>query len=123
MNKLSQSLEQRQKLSPQQILETVLLQMNGIDLEQKILEELEKNPALELEETLDTDSEKDSEESLDEIDWEEILNSEYDEGIKSPFDKSRKKIETPIQHIYTPVERLLEPVSYTHLTLPTILLV
>ena len=37
MNKLTQSLEQRQKLSPQQILETVLLQMNGIDLEQKIL--------------------------------------------------------------------------------------
>ena len=67
MNKLSQSLEQGQKLSPQQILETVLLQMNGIDLEQKILEELEKNPALELEETQDSDSEKDSEESLDEI--------------------------------------------------------
>ena len=94
MNKLSQSLEQGQKLSTQQILETVLLQMNGIDLEQKILEELEKNPALELEETQDSDTEKDSEESLDEIDWEEILNSEYDEGIKSPSDKSRKKLET-----------------------------
>ena len=116
MNKLSQSLEQRQKLSPQQILETVLLQMNGIDLEQKILEELEKNPALELEETQDSDTEKDSEESLDEIDLEEILYSEYEGGIKGPSDKSRKKLETPIQHIYTPVERLLEQIVLLELS-------
>ena len=50
MPKLSQTLEQRQKLSPQQILQTVLLQMNSVDLEERILEELEENPALELSE-------------------------------------------------------------------------
>tara|TARA_B100000029_G_scaffold516759_1_gene633772 strand:+ start:1152 stop:2516 length:1365 start_codon:yes stop_codon:yes gene_type:complete len=116
MNKLTQSLEQRQKFSPKQILETVLLQMNSIDLEQKILEELEKNPALELQEIQESDSEQDLEEPLEEIDWEEILNFDYDEGIKGPSDRSRKKLGAPIQHVHTAVERLLDQITHLELS-------
>lgn len=72
MPKLSQTLEQRQKLSPQQILQTVLLQMNSVDLEERILEELEENPALELSEPVVTESDSESEESAEDVDWDEI---------------------------------------------------
>ena len=50
MVKLSQKLEQKQKLSPQQVLQASLLQLNLPLLEQRILHELEINPALELNE-------------------------------------------------------------------------
>ena len=52
MAKLAQTIEQRQKLSPQQILQTVLLQMNSVDLEERTLAELDENPALELTEDM-----------------------------------------------------------------------
>ena len=48
MSKLSQIQEQKQKLTPQQIVFTTLLQLNVEDLEKKIIEELEENPVLEL---------------------------------------------------------------------------
>ena len=48
MVKISQKLEQKQQLSPQQVLQASLLQLNLPLLEQRILHELEINPALEL---------------------------------------------------------------------------
>lgn len=47
MPRLEQKLVQKQTLTPQQILQASLLQLNTINLEEKILEELETNPVLE----------------------------------------------------------------------------
>ena len=113
MPKLSQTLEQRQKLSPQQILQTVLLQMNSVDLEEKILEELEENPALELSEPVETESDSDSEseESTEDVDWDEILNAEDEERTEGPYDRSKEEREVPVREVLTPVERLLEQID------------
>lgn len=47
MVRLQQRLEQKQTLQPQQILQATILQLNSVNLEERILEELEKNPVLE----------------------------------------------------------------------------
>ena len=41
MPRLSQKLEQKQKLAPRQVLQARLLQLNTLNLEQAILKELE----------------------------------------------------------------------------------
>ena len=48
MNKISQKQELKQQLTPKQILQASLLKLNLPLLEQRIIEELEINPALEL---------------------------------------------------------------------------
>ena len=53
MPKLSQKQEIRQKLTPNQILQASLLQLNLPLLEQRILHEMEINPALEMIELID----------------------------------------------------------------------
>ena len=50
MANLSQKIEKKQKLSPRQILESNIIQLNYHNLENRIVEELEKNPMLEIEE-------------------------------------------------------------------------
>jgi len=74
---LKQSLQQKllQKLSPQQIQLMKLLQVPTIELEQRIKEELEANPALD--EGLEKD-EKDEQEELQE-EWEEAEKEEKEE--------------------------------------------
>jgi RNA polymerase sigma-54 factor len=72
MSRLKQTLSQRQSLSPQQVLQASILQLNVASLEQKILDELESNPVLEQdepqeEEVADTEpAEVDYEEDPDE---------------------------------------------------------
>ena len=63
---LGQSLQQRllQKLSPQQIQLMKLLQVPTANLEERIKEELEENPALEMDEDANND---DSDEMKDEF--------------------------------------------------------
>ena len=68
MPRLSQKLEQRQKLAPRQVLQARLLQLNTINLEQTILKELEKNPILEQVEPEDFEDKSMAEEILDEVD-------------------------------------------------------
>ena len=53
MPKISQKQELQQKLTPKQILQASLLQLNLPLLEQRIMHELEVNPALELHELKD----------------------------------------------------------------------
>ena len=62
---ISQKLEQKQKLSPRQILEANIIQLNYYNLEQRIIEELEKNPTLEIEEENETSEENIDEENFD----------------------------------------------------------
>lgn len=73
---LKQSLQQKllQKLSPQQIQLMKLLQVPTVELEQRIKEEMEGNPALE--EGADTDEIEESEEE-----WEETEKSEAQEDF------------------------------------------
>ena len=60
MPRLKQKQSQRQSLSPQQVIQANILQLNVSSLETKILDELESNPIL------DQTLENDDEESLDE---------------------------------------------------------
>ena len=46
MAKLSQKILQTQKLTPQQILNVNIIQLNSNFIEKRILDELENNPAL-----------------------------------------------------------------------------
>ncbi|RYY54946.1 MAG: RNA polymerase sigma-54 factor, partial [Chitinophagaceae bacterium] len=80
---LSQSLQQKllQKLSPQQIQLMKLLQVPTANLEERIKEELEENPALELDEEKHEDSEgeiKDEFSETPEAEYEEQSGSEED---------------------------------------------
>ena len=65
MPRLSQKLEQKQKLAPRQVLQARLLQLNTINLEQTILKELEQNPILEQVEPEDFEDKSMAEEILD----------------------------------------------------------
>ena len=88
MPKLSQNQELRQQLTPKQILQASLLQLSLPLLEQRILHELEINPALEMIElTDDTDgeelqdienTEEEGEVEEEEFDWEELLGEHED---------------------------------------------
>ncbi|MCC7317612.1 MAG: RNA polymerase sigma-54 factor, partial [Bacteroidales bacterium] len=84
---LNQRLQQKllQKLSPQQILLMKLLQIPSIALEQRIKQEIEENPALELEEGSEIeemeaeDTDYDSEDDYTDDDREEEYDSKDDE--------------------------------------------
>lgn len=69
MSKLEQRLEQKQVPQPQQILQATILQLNTVNLEERILEELETNPALDqIEGTSEPEEETTDDEDLD---WEQ----------------------------------------------------
>ena len=71
---IKQTQVQVQKLTPQQILQANIMQLNNALLEQRIIRELEENPTLEIiddEESISDEKIKDdSDES--EFDWEEL---------------------------------------------------
>lgn len=112
MVQLKQTLEQRQKLTPQQILQTVLLQLNTLDLESRIAEELEENPVLELSEAEPEAQENESRDDAgEELSWEEYLNSPDDYRIRTKYDKSKEHREIPLEDKPDPIERLLDQIS------------
>jgi len=90
MSKISQRLEQKLKLSPRQILEANIVQLNFHNLEKKIVEELESNPILEVEGELDENVEE--EESEENFDLEELESSPEDFEIV-PTSHKEKNIE------------------------------
>jgi len=74
MADILQKLEQKQKLSPRQILEANIVQLNYHNLEKRIIEELEKNPTLEIEEENSENVEDDNLEE-DSFDLEDLESS------------------------------------------------
>ena len=103
MPKLSQKLELKQQLSPQQVLQASLLQLNLPLLEQRILHELEINPALEMtelpiEEEEKEEDEKEVEEETDEVefDWEELLGDHDDYEFPLSRGNEEEKREIPL---------------------------
>ena len=120
MVQISQRLMLQQKQSPQQVLLSTLLQLPVLRLEQRIKQELELNPLLEidleLEEQMEVKEirEEDEEEELDEeseeeeIDWEEILNDEDNFEIKQPREQKSDDLERPEPAPVTLIDHLFE---------------
>ena len=87
MSKLIQTFEQKLHLTPQQILEAKILQLNLSSLEKKIIDEVEKNPVLEMNE----DEEKSDEENQDDdkdFDWEELVSNPDELGLNKSDNKN-----------------------------------
>lgn len=139
MSKLSQKLELGQKLTPQQVLQANILQLNTTLLEQRILQELEENPALEMAELEEKPVDQNQEESeekdesememdepireLDEktdetdFEWEELMG-DPDEFDYSSIDKPEKQehFEIPIKSEKSLSEKLNEQLIDLNLT-------
>ena len=132
MLELHQKQELKQKLSPQQIQYIKLLQLNTLDLEQRIKEELEENPVIEeglseedqaaedLEEPTAEEMENELETDDDEFDVEDLLNSSDDlYGYKANPNYSGGEDddrERPMPAGQTLAERLEEQLSFLDLS-------
>ena len=94
MSKLEQRLEQKQVPQPRQILQATILQLNTVNLEERILEELETNPALD---QIEGTSEPEVETADDEdLDWEQ------DNDYEPPNVYEKKRIH---RYAHSPKER------------------
>ena len=58
MAELKQKQSLSHSLSPQQILQTLILQLNSTSLEQKVIDELESNPLLDQPESIQENDEE-----------------------------------------------------------------
>lgn len=124
MVQISQRLMLQQKQSPQQVLLSTLLQLPVLRLEQRIKQELELNPLLEIEieqeidQTVSQEEVKDEEEEAEQeeekaeeeeqIDWEEILNDEDNFEIKAPRERKEEEIDRPEPAPVTLMDHLFE---------------
>ena len=135
MIQISQRLALQQKQSPQQVLLSTLLQLPVLRLEQRIKQELEINPLLELDmdedieqvetqEMEEKESEKDDEEEEEyedredeeEIDWDTILNDEDNFEIKAPREAPEEEMDRPEPAPVTLMDHLLEQLHLSKLT-------
>lgn len=127
MVQMSQRLVLAQKQSPQQVLLSTLLQLPVLRLEQRIKQELELNPLLEVdmeietememkEETKEDETEEDEEEEEfderpeeeDEVDWESILNDEDNLETRMPRERPEEEIDRPEPSPVTLMDHLFE---------------
>ncbi len=117
MPKISQKLSLKQQLSPQQVLQASLLQLNLPLLEQRILQELELNPALEMMGLPDeVENEENSEEKLEseeeiEFEWEELLGVNDDYEYPKTQIKAEEERESPLVSQETMSEKILKQVQ------------
>lgn len=124
MIQMSQRLSLQQRQSPQQVLLSTLLQLPVLRLEQRIKQELEMNPLLEVDLEIDEEMEMKQEEEKDEeeedeeeeekevgdeeIDWDEILNDEDNYEIKAPREHIDEEINRPEPAPVTLMDHLME---------------
>jgi RNA polymerase sigma-54 factor len=133
MMKISQHLELKQQLTPQQVILSTLLQLPMLALEQKLKTELELNPMLE--EGLDMELDQEMPEDNDEIDtdekneddseveedvldydnveedinWDELINDESQFDYKPPRDPDEdEEVERPNAYQPTIYEHLIQ---------------
>ncbi len=107
---LQQTQKLAQHLSPQQILQSSILQLNSLMLEERILAELEQNPALEmLEQELPSEENEETpaDEEDEDFDWEELLNSPEDYNVARYEDHSREEFEVQLVATEAFAERML----------------
>ena len=104
----------KQQQSPQQVLQASLLQLNLPLLEQRILHELEINPALELIDiSNDVDIEELDEEQTEteeeiEFEWEELMGMNDDYEYPKSKGKKDEEFETPLIDRETFSERIMK---------------
>ena len=98
---LKQELQLKQALSPQQVIEATLLQLNNSNLEKIILEELEKNPILEPAETV--------EEVQNSTDSEDVNNEDWDDDYEPAniYEPKKDKKNFPIPDQTNFLEKLI----------------
>ena len=117
MPKISQKLSLKQQLSPQQVLQASLLQLNLPLLEQRILQELELNPALEMMELPDeVENDENPEDKLEseeeiEFEWEELLGVNDDYEYPKAQIKAEEERESPLVSQETMSEKILKQVQ------------
>ena len=104
MLKFEQKLSQKQVLSPQQILQARLLQLNTIKLEEKILNELEENPVLEQVESANEKEEEMDEETDDSLD----LSPDDEYEPVDFYDRSKIPLDIPVGENLDFIETLLD---------------
>ena len=90
MPRLKQRQSLRQTLSPQQVIQASILQLNVSNLEQKILDELENNPVLDQAETQDDEEVINSEN--EEVDFEEDPDEYEPASIYDNTDKKNREL-------------------------------
>ena len=112
MPRLSQRLEQKQKLAPRQVLQARLLQLNTINLEQTILKELELNPILEQVEPEEFEEKSMAEEVLEELDApiEDVYTDE------SSYYLDQEKADLPVPDRNTFIEKIIDQLKDLGLT-------
>ena len=129
MSKISQKQELQHKLTPQQILQAKILQLTAINLEQRILSEIESNPALELEEVeqdsvseeveldepnADEISELDEKDEETDFDWEEILGDP--DEYEHPYSEQKEKVDMPLHMAKTITDSIMEQLNDLNLS-------
>jgi RNA polymerase sigma-54 factor len=142
MVQLSQTMRLEQRLSPQQILLSTLLQLPLLSLEQKIQTEMELNPVLEegsdedLELTgedidISTEEHEEVQKELEltengsadldvpelqkaesDTDWETLLNDDNSYEFRIPRDKNKEEVDRPEVSVSTMTDHLLEQLNY-----------
>ena len=114
---LKQSLQQRllQKLSPQQIQLMKMLQLPTVELEKRIKEELEINPALdEGEEQLSEDEfTEEADHKRDDFNFQDYTNDETPsyKTQSNNFSKGQEEHQKPLSFGYSLSERLLKQID------------
>ncbi len=100
MVKLSQKLSQKQTLSPQQILQAKLLQLNNINLEKAIIHELEVNPVLD-------QDEPEKEKETTETDFD--LSTDDDEYERTlSINRNRERVDIPQPEVQDFIETMVK---------------
>ena len=110
-----QKLSQELKLTPQQILQSTILQLTTLSLEARIMRELEMNPVLEEDESV-KDKEEEKEEKEDDIDWDEILPQNDDFKPKQEYDHSKEERKYIQPSITGFVDEILEQLKLLNLS-------
>ena len=84
MSKISQTLEQKHKFNPRQILQANLMQLSIWNLEKRILEEIESNPTLDIIDEDENQEEEEVEES--DFNWEDLISNPEDYNLSNKKD-------------------------------------
>lgn len=107
MSKLKQSQSQKQRISPRQILTSKLLQINRLAIEQRIYQEMEKNPFLDSVEQEEEDVNPDEQENTEEFDIEDFFPN-YDDSFPASSTQKSTDMFTFVPNEKTQADSLFE---------------
>jgi len=108
MVRLQQKLAQKQVLTPQQILQASLLQLNTVNLEQKILEELETNPVIEQVDTTSSEEDENDENPVNELDLPDWVDDFEPPNL---YERKEDKKDIPIEDQEDFIEKIIKQLN------------